>query len=379
MKPRQKVHSIFLLSDIIFFVTILALSIIGTKNTVDQFEKIYLCSKILTIKKIIKENAKNLYPLQNLKSKIKNKNYMELLKDSIKNTCKNNYKECGILDSMGNIMCIPVSETCPINEISIDKLDINDYSFHKDLFKNYILYYNNKRINNTIVVKMVESYINPRYIPIENFIFDYDAFKKYRKIEIGPIFRGYSAGDGGYDGSRGGNGWSGGGGSGGGGGVGGGGGGWRNLDAQNDYGDTKTKEYIFNKIQKEAKDDIYYKKIDDKLYIRNYIGFETYEGIKTFVEYDFEKEYKTYFPNITVIYIGYFGLLPFLILVFFRFRRLCYKDNPYDKTNNFCVCLSKFLVFICYFSFFIGYFIYIFIRFVEVLINSKKIFYIKKN
>ena len=101
--------------------------------------------------------------------------------------------------------------------------------------------------------------------------------------------------------------------------------------------------------------------------------------MKTFVEYDFSKEYKTDFLNFAAIYIEYFGLAPFLGLVFFRICRLCYKDNPYDKTNYCCVYISKFLVFITYISFFIGYFIYIFIRFIEVFITARKYSILKKN
>ena len=295
-------------------------------------------------------------------------------------------------------MCIPISEACPINEIQVesDNISLYGHSFQKYIFKNYTLYYNNNRINNSIVVKLVESEINPRYITTENFIFDDEAFKKYREADNIPstILDHYPENGGGYDGGHGGGGgggFGGGGGGGGGfggggggfggggGGIGGGGGGWRNLDEQINYGDAETEQYILSKIGKEARDDTNYIKIDDKLFIRNYIGFETYEGLKTFVEYDFSKEYKTDFPNNTVMYIGFFAIIPFLGLVIFRICRLCYKDNPDDKTNYFCVALSKFMVFITYISFFIGYFIYSFIRFIQVFIAAIKYSILKKN
>ena len=56
-----------------------------------------------------------------------NTNYESLLNHSNKN-CEDNYKRCGILDTYGNIMCIPKEDECPIIEIIVDEeTKHNDY------------------------------------------------------------------------------------------------------------------------------------------------------------------------------------------------------------------------------------------------------------
>ena len=43
-------------------------------------------------------------------------NYDYLLQHS-GSSCEAKYKKCGILDTMGNIMCIPEADECPINDV----------------------------------------------------------------------------------------------------------------------------------------------------------------------------------------------------------------------------------------------------------------------
>ena len=87
-------------------------------------EKVWICSKILTIKEIIKNNANNIFPLLSIISEKKNDtlkiSYSDLLQISSKNNCANGYKLCGILDSVKNILCIEESLPCPINDIYYD-------------------------------------------------------------------------------------------------------------------------------------------------------------------------------------------------------------------------------------------------------------------
>lgn len=57
-------------------------------------------------------------------------NYREILKKnkviSKKETCPKKYKPCGILDSFGNILCVSIDKSCPINSVTIIK-KFNDF------------------------------------------------------------------------------------------------------------------------------------------------------------------------------------------------------------------------------------------------------------
>ena len=63
MKPRQKVHTILLISEILLYLSLLSLSIIGCIKNPKKKEKIWFCSKILTLKQIIIDNMNNKYPI----------------------------------------------------------------------------------------------------------------------------------------------------------------------------------------------------------------------------------------------------------------------------------------------------------------------------
>lgn len=59
--------------------------------------------------------------------------------------CNPDFKKCGVLDSLGNILCINKRDDCPVNKISFkDKTEIIDPSeFQVDLGGDYILTYSN--------------------------------------------------------------------------------------------------------------------------------------------------------------------------------------------------------------------------------------------
>lgn len=86
-------------------------------HDVDWERKVWIGSKILTLKNIMKLNNLNLYPIQSISLSgeiIEYKsNYATLLEYSGR-ACESNYKKCGILDSLGNIMCIPKDEQCQL-------------------------------------------------------------------------------------------------------------------------------------------------------------------------------------------------------------------------------------------------------------------------
>jgi hypothetical protein len=154
MKPRQKVHTILLISEILLYLSLLSLSIIGCIKNPKKKEKIWFCSKILTLKQIIIDNM-NKYPIQNITLGnnliYSNRDYSYLLMHSTENQCEINYKKCGILDSMKNIMCIPESDICPLNEIKT-YFSVNSDNYVK--YFNYDLYFTNNNINNNIITNI---------------------------------------------------------------------------------------------------------------------------------------------------------------------------------------------------------------------------------
>ena len=119
------------------------------------------------------------------------KNYEYLLQHSTTGAgkCEQNFKKCGILDTYGNIICLPDTDSCPINEIIIDVEENEEQYINKgynsvnisELPDNYMLYYTNRSINKEIVVDLNITKENPKYIFKNNFIFDYNTYHKYYK------------------------------------------------------------------------------------------------------------------------------------------------------------------------------------------------------
>ena len=78
--------------------------------------------------------------------------------------CKGYKKKCGIFDTTNNILCLPLNEKCPINDIiigdkkSFDDNKINNIKYHEyKLSENFSLYYTNEAINNSIIVDLILS------------------------------------------------------------------------------------------------------------------------------------------------------------------------------------------------------------------------------
>ena len=82
--------------------------------------------------------------------------YEELLEKSVKKgeECPIDSKKCGILDYMGNILCFPINQECPINDLIIDKNQNPPpgYDYNTFILKNgSYLHYTNKATEKTIV------------------------------------------------------------------------------------------------------------------------------------------------------------------------------------------------------------------------------------
>ena len=378
MHPRKYVHLSLLISEVILFILMITICVIGFIFN-NKKEYVWMASKILTIKQILKDNMNNTYPIEYISDNeiiTLNKNYEYFLNHSTKIDCEPNFKKCGILDTYGNIMCIPENDSCPINEIIVDSIDKkNDYinkgykyAQLEKLDKKFNLYYTNKEKDKEIVVNLNFTDEQPKYIFPENFIFDEDAYDKY-------LVSHYSGSDsdyGGYD-SYDGGGYDGGGDYGGdGGGIGDGGGYWRNLDGEILYGNSKETKYIHKKFEEKKNNDIYFKKIHDNLYSKNYIGFESYEQMDIFMNTDLFSLYLKIVPNLTSTIISIFCALVLLGLCIFSLTRLNYEDRPNDHGDPDCITCSKCAVGIIYFLIFIGYYSYFIYAYCKI--NKSPIF-----
>ena len=87
--------------------------------------------------------------------------YESLLTSSVKKgePCPDNTKQCGILDTLGNIMCIDVNSECPINLILMTEDNIipseYKYTFTTVRLKSSYIHYTNEATDNYIVVKFL--------------------------------------------------------------------------------------------------------------------------------------------------------------------------------------------------------------------------------
>ena len=376
MHPRKIVHLFLLISEIMIASIFITFFCCG--NAYNYKQLLWIGSKTLTIQNILKNNMNNSYPLKSIQSFEKlnsrfDKNYDYLLKHSTKTNCELNFKRCGILDTYGNIMCIEEKESCPINEIIIDLKDkyeeyiTKGFEFTKisKIPNNYYLYYTNKSIDKEIIVNLIYSEEEPKYIKEDNLVFDFEKYSEYlsattTKSSGNSYFIGISFGGGSS------------GGGGGGYGIGGGGGYWRNLEILE--GEEKINKFFDNKISEDKNIDNYYKKIYENLYIKNYIGFESYEQMDFFMNYDFRKLFFRRFPNLTSFNFTILSFIVFFILIVFSICRFMYEDkniNEPDPSDPGAVTCSKLAVSFFYLAIFIGFFIYFLYAYFKIYKNKQ--------
>ena len=330
METEQIVYALLIFSHIIILICCLIMII--KYDRTDTEEKVWIASKIKTLKSEMLINNYNLYPIISISSEGNiteyKKNYNYLLNHSKNKVCEENYKKCGILDTCGNIMCIPNEGECPVNEIIVDsESKYNDYlsqgyqkAFLKNLKEGYSIYYTNTKIDNKIIVKIKFSEEIPRYINEDNFIFDYKLFKSLEHHE--------------------------------GGGVGVSGGGLRNLEK---YGDSETTNYIFKKIFEDENIDKSYKKVFNNLYVGNYIGFADINNLNDYDDIDLYDSYITVFPNEMAYSFCYVSMIAFVLLIIFSLLRV-FRPHDFDSSK---ILWLKAVTIILYLPIFIGYFVYI--------------------
>ena len=182
--PRKYVHMLLILSELILIAC--SITMIVLYKSREWNEIIWMGSKTFTVDELMKINNEELYPILHIykDGSIENysENYASLLAHSAHSgeECETNYKKCGILDSLGNIMCIPQNETCPINDIQIGLISNNslyDSKVYKstsllNLQKDYALYFTNTATDKEIISKLSFSNEIPLYVNQHNFIFD---------------------------------------------------------------------------------------------------------------------------------------------------------------------------------------------------------------
>ena len=182
---------LLLFSYLMLIGLMLALTFIRLSNN-KNFDYLWFSSKILTIKNLIKinHNSKIFYTFSSANSIVGlSTNYINLLKLVTENGCAENYRPCGILDTIGNTLCIDEEYNCPINEMIVDlsskknkylALDFEIGELTNSLY-NYRLYYTNKNINGNssiILIKTEDDEEKPKFITYDSIIIDTDAMKE---------------------------------------------------------------------------------------------------------------------------------------------------------------------------------------------------------
>ena len=363
MAPRKYVHSLLILSEITIIVCCLIMII--KYDRTGWNEKIWMGSKILTLKKEMRINNYELFPILNIYSEnnktVYNQNYKAILNNLNKYCEEENYKVCGVIDTCGNKMCIPKEDECPINEIVVDLISKeNDYTnqgYHiahlNNLTEGYVVYYTNTKTDNEIIVKIKFSDEIPKIINKDNFIFDEDLYESSQSSSDG--YYGSGTDGGGYDGG------------GGGGDVGSGGGGFRNLEEV--YGDSDVTKYINKKFNEEINIDKSYKKVYNNFYVGNYIGYTDINNMNDYNRMDLYESYLTVFPNVAAVVFCYISIVIFIGLIIFSIIRFCHKDIPNEGFDPCCVLFAKLSIIIPYLIIFIGYFAYLIYEYFNIYKN----------
>jgi hypothetical protein len=344
----------------VFFIIIFA-NYFTKKN---QYEYAWFCSKIYTIKKMVKENAYKTqlfnYFTEDGQANGLEANYYDLLKISEPSGCLGKYKQCGILDTLEHKLCIDKDFPCPVNEIVMDYASNLDYYLSLGysirqvdyLTYNYKFYYTNSSIHRIAIVILKKTMFPPKYFDYENIYFEnefiYNFFgvnnsdsdfnlivekeKIRRRMEdsddkstieiVGDLFSFLKD----------------------------------IIDIIKEYSDNgnfeQFLEYVVEKLEKENNIDIYYKPIGDKCYIKNYIGFDTFKDIERFFAINFDI-YKKTFPNkLTLIFalIGFILFLLILIIISILFYKGIQECIPLPFTIFTIIHLVFFIGFMVSFS-----------------------------
>ena len=362
---------------------------------ISKNEYVWYSSKILSIEKLLKDNYAN-YKLYNAflsygYYNALNFSYYELLKNSNRDKCPENLKQCGILDTYGNKLCLSKNIDCPVNEIIIDSSEkIGNYKSKGYKVVNYrltrfyndcYLYYTNTKTDNNITNSFIYYSYDPKLIDSHNFIFDKDAYeKKFEYKANNPYVNANNITSNNMtnnitnekenkgndnsvilnltqqiEGKE------------------------NEIDFWYDVSETKSKlssspnliKYIGSRINNTAKDENYIK-IYDKLYIKNFVGFGSAEEMDILFNSDFIN-YKDLFPHDSKLFLLIF--FSFLLIFFLIFYSKKIYDDENDGDDNTCKQIENFIIICemaCYTFSFVYFFLYL-IKSCHQLYNIKNL------
>ena len=109
------------------------------------------------------------------------------------------YKQCGILDSLNHILCLPKNEECPINDIQINDNSTAEKGYTTlPLNNGTYLHFSRDKINNTIYLELIVNQDTPCYNykkETNNKILNYSLFIDPDDIKCETEFEGKGTND----------------------------------------------------------------------------------------------------------------------------------------------------------------------------------------
>lgn len=323
------------------------ISFIVVANRVSKEEFVFYLSKIATMKNIVKINHNSkIFDHFNSDGELEGitTKYNRLLELTTKDGCKEGYKKCGVLDTIGNTLCIDNNFGCPINRLTVDLVaNRGKHNFkgmkeiyNENLIYNYKFYYSNESLDGNSIVSLLYTEEEPKYITSNNFIVDLAAYKDNYDEDLNN--NNNNKNDNGMEFGE-------------------------NLiniivsdnylesilkasytlynlitDADNDK--EKFKEYVEEQLETEENDiDKYYINVGENAYIKNYIGFKSLDDINRFFNFDYNI-YKYNYPTRTAYKLalasGILGVICFfpLSILFCSFLFMAYEDKKKMKTEK---------------------------------------------
>ena len=327
----------------------IALFLIIKYYSFSEYEYIWFCSKILTVKNMVNKtinsdvvfshisNGENIYFTNHYVD------YLGRIEED--GGCLKSYKKCGILDTYGNSFCMLPNGTCPVNKIIYDlnskdsEYQENNYEYYEIDNSHFYLFYKRDVLDSGIIASWIKQNSQPKYINQKNFILDKDAIKEFFKLKdyrnddddklsyFIDIF-GNELINNAYDYIR-------------------------NLP-DNIYDldrIIKLIEFIDNKINNDENNiDYNFTYINNKYYVKNYMGFENLESMENFNKIDFNT-YKNKYPNYITAVISFFIICTFAVFIL---ALIIYFIK--NKTIEFHIAF-----FVIFVLLYLGYFFYLFI------------------
>jgi len=339
----QEIKLIFIISCFLCIFGITLAIIIKYYSGFSEYEYIWFCSKILTIKNMIyKISSKDQVFSRfnnNRKENLPNDYYKDYLgRVEEDKRCSRNYKTCGILDTYGNSFCLSPGINCPINKMKFDSSikdsDYEDYQKYTLQDSSLNLYYKTGVLDNGIISSWVVRNSPPKYIDDNNFIMDMDAFEECFKDDDKDDDDDDDDDD---DNEKDGNSF------------------WKKvaegavegaMDAVEDITKSAIKlarikkliDYIYDKMNKDENIDRNYTYINYNNYVKNYMGFKNLESLNNFNKIDF-KVYKKRYPNYSSAALSITILCVFVF--FIVVSTICFiKNRSIEFTGYFILIFS---------------------------------------